>query len=53
MKPSRPAIIKTLHRLAEDTGPCYLDQINEDPKGNYYRTTRKKSDQQTVRRSEC
>jgi hypothetical protein len=31
-----------LHRLAEVTSPCQLDQINADPKGNLDRLARKK-----------
>ena len=33
-----------LHRLAEGIRPCKLDQINADPKENWYRLARKKID---------
>jgi len=48
MKPSRPAIIKIIHRLAEGIWTCNLDQIYGDPKGSWYRLARKKTDQQIV-----
>ena len=49
----RQRIVCLLHGLAEGIWTCELDQINADPKGNWYRLTQKKIDQQIVRCSVC
>jgi len=41
-----------LHRLAEGIWPIKLEKNNADPKGNWYRFTRNKIDQQIVLGSE-
>ena len=37
-------IVFLLHGLAEEVWPCKQDQINDDPKSNWYWMTRKKID---------
>jgi hypothetical protein len=39
-----------LHRVAEDTWPCKMNQITADPEGKWHRLARKETDQQTVDR---
>jgi hypothetical protein len=41
----RWGILCMLYRLAEGIWPCKLDQINADPKGNWYQLVWKKIDQ--------
>ena len=43
----RRGIVCVLHR------PCNMDQINVDPKRNWYRWARKNTDQEIVHGSEC
>jgi len=42
-----------LRALAEGIWTCELYQINADPEGNWYHSTRKKIGQQIVHCSEC
>jgi hypothetical protein len=42
-----------LYRLAEGICLCKLDQINAEPKGNYNQLARRKTDQKSLRESEC
>ena len=49
----RRGSVWVLYRLAEGISPCKLDQINADPKGNWYQLVQKKIDQHIVHGSEC
>ena len=49
----RRKIVCLLHKLAEGIWQCKQDQINTDPKRNWYRPVRKYVNQHTVHGSEC
>jgi hypothetical protein len=42
-----------LYRLAEDIFLCKLDQITAEPKGNWHGLARRKTEQKSLRGSEC